>query len=245
MIFLNINTIIILLFVSVISLLGTLIGSSVGLLIKNPSKRLLGALIGLAAGIMLSVVVFDLIPECIKKWNFASTIGTSLIGIAIIAFADKLTSKKGVHSNKHLQIALLTAIGLMLHNFPEGIIMGCGFIVGGSLGIKMCILIAVHDIPEGIAVAAPMVASKIDPLKIFIYTALTALPTAFGATMGIFIGGVSESVLGTSLGLASGIMLYVVCGKMIPEANTIYSGITTTLGILMGFLLGLAMCTVL
>nr|WP_306301453.1 ZIP family metal transporter [Clostridium arbusti] len=245
MIFLNINTIIILLFVSVISLLGTLIGSSVGLLIKNPSKRLLGALIGLAAGIMLSVVVFDLIPECIKKWNFASTIATSLIGIAIIAFTDKLTSKKGVDSNKHLQIALLTAIGLMLHNFPEGIIMGCGFIVGGSLGIKMCILIAVHDIPEGIAVAAPMVASKIDPLKIFIYTALTALPTAFGATMGIFIGGVSESVLGTSLGLASGIMLYVVCGKMIPEANTIYSGITTTLGILMGFLLGLAMCTVL
>ncbi|WP_010236201.1 ZIP family metal transporter [Clostridium arbusti] len=241
----NINTIIILLFVSVISLLGTLIGSSVGLLIKNPSKRLLGALIGLAAGIMLSVVVFDLIPECIKKWNFASTIATSLIGIAIIAFTDKLTSKKGVDSNKHLQIALLTAIGLMLHNFPEGIIMGCGFIVGGSLGIKMCILIAVHDIPEGIAVAAPMVASKIDPLKIFIYTALTALPTAFGATMGIFIGGVSESVLGTSLGLASGIMLYVVCGKMIPEANTIYSGITTTLGILMGFLLGLAMCTVL
>ncbi len=199
----------------------------------------------MAAGIMLSVVVFDLIPECIKKWNFASTIATSLIGIAIIAFTDKLTSKKGVDSNKHLQIALLTAIGLMLHNFPEGIIMGCGFIVGGSLGIKMCILIAVHDIPEGIAVAAPMVASKIDPLKIFIYTALTALPTAFGATMGIFIGGVSESVLGTSLGLASGIMLYVVCGKMIPEANTIYSGITTTLGILMGFLLGLAMCTVL
>lgn len=241
----NINTVIILMFVSVISLLGTLIGSSVGLLIKNPSKRLLGALIGFAAGIMLSVVVFDLIPECIKKWSLVSTIITALIGIAIIAFTDKLTSKKNVHSNKHLQIALLTAIGLMLHNFPEGVIMGCGFIVGGSLGIKMCILIAVHDIPEGMAVAAPMVASRIEPLKIFLYTALTALPTAFGATIGIFIGNISQSVMGTSLGLASGIMLYVVCGKMIPEANTIWSGVTTTLGVLMGFLLGLVMCTVL
>ena len=241
----NINTVIILMFISVVSLLGTLIGSSVGLLIKKPSKRLLGVLIGFAAGIMLSVVVFDLIPECIKKWNFVSTIITALIGIAIIAFTDKLTGKKNVNSNKHLQIAFLTAIGLMLHNFPEGIIMGCGFIVGGSLGIKMCILIAVHDIPEGIAVAAPMMASRIDPIKIFLYTALTALPTAFGATLGIFIGGISQSVLGTSLGLASGIMLYVVCGKMIPEATAIWSGITSTLGILMGFLLGLVMCTVL
>lgn len=240
----NINTIIILMFLSVVSLLGTLIGSSIGLLIKKPSRRLLGVLIGFAAGIMLSVVVFDLIPECIKKWSFYSTIITIIIGIAIITFTDKLTSKGNKHSNKHLQIALLTAIGLMLHNFPEGIIMGCGFIVGGSLGVKMCILIAVHDIPEGIAVAAPMVASRVDPIKIFIYTALTALPTAFGATIGIFIGGISESVLGTSLGLASGIMLYVVCGKMIPEANAIWSGVTSTLGILLGFLLGLAMCTI-
>lgn len=239
------NTIIILMFVSTVSLLGTLIGSSIGLLIRNPSKRFLGALIGFAAGIMLAVVVFDLIPECIKKWNFSSTISTALLGIAIIAFTDKLTSGKKFNSNKNLQIAFLTAIGLMLHNFPEGIIMGCGFIVGGSLGIKMCILIAIHDIPEGIAVAAPMVASKIDPLKIFMYTAVTALPTALGAAMGIFIGGISQSVLGISLGLASGIMLYVVCGKMIPESNTIYSGITTTLGTLMGFLIGLAMCTVL
>jgi len=232
-------------FVSTVSLLGTLIGSSVGLLIRNPSKRLLGGLIGFAAGIMLAVVAFDLIPECIKRWNFSSTISTAFVGIAIIAFTDKLTAGKKFNSNKHLQIAFLTALGLMLHNFPEGIIMGCGFIAGGSLGIKMCILIAIHDIPEGIAVAAPMVASKVDSLKIFMYTALTALPTAFGAAMGIFIGGISQGVLGTSLGLASGIMLYVVCGKMIPESNAIYSGITTTLGTLGGFLLGLTMCTVL
>lgn len=241
----NINTVIILIFISVVSLLGTLIGSSVGLLIRRPSKKLLGTLIGFAAGIMLAVVVFDLIPECIEKWNFTNTITASVIGIIIIAFADKFTKGSSNLSDRHLQMALLTAMGLMLHNFPEGIIMGCGFIVGGSLGIKMCILIAVHDIPEGIAVAAPMVASKIDPLKIFVYTALTALPTAFGASIGIFIGGISQGILGTSLGIASGIMLYVVCGKMIPEANAIYSGITSTLGILSGFLLGLAMCTLL
>lgn len=234
----------ILLFVSVISLLGTLIGSSVGLLISKPSNRLLGALLGFSGGLMLAIVVFDLMPECIKKWNFKSTLFTIVLGIIIIAVSDRILNKKRIFSNKHMQVAVITAAGLMLHNFPEGIIMGCGFFLGGSLGIRMCILIAVHDIPEGIAVAAPMVASRIDPLKIFVYTAITAIPTAFGAAIGIFIGGISANILGTSLGLASGIMLYVVCGKMMPEAVKLWYGLSTTLSILTGFLLGLVMCNI-
>ncbi|WP_026882094.1 ZIP family metal transporter [Clostridium akagii] len=238
----NIN-IILFLFLSVVSLLGTLIGSALGLLIKNPSKRLLGAMIGFAAGLMLSVVVFDLIPECLKKWSFNNTIMSIIAGIIIIYFGDNLLNKKNICANKHLQVAILTAVGLMLHNFPEGIIMGCSFLVGGSLGVKMCILIAIHDVPEGLAVTAPMVASKINPVKIFIYTAITALPTAFGAAIGLFIGGISKAILGSSLGLASGIMIYVVFFGMIPEAMKLWGGRMSKMGILLGVLLGFTMCT--
>lgn len=238
----NIN-IILFLFLSIVSLLGTLIGSALGLLIKNPSKRLLGAMIGFAAGLMLSVVVFDLIPECLKKWSFNNTIMSIIAGIIIIYFGDNLLNKKNICANKHLQVAILTAVGLMLHNFPEGIIMGCSFLVGGSLGVKMCILIAIHDVPEGLAVTAPMVASKINPVKIFIYTAITALPTAFGAAIGLFIGGISKAILGISLGLASGIMIYVVFFGMIPEAMKLWGGRMSKMGILLGVLLGFTMCT--
>ncbi len=233
------------LFLSVVSLLGTLVGSALGLIIKNPSKRLLGSMIGFAAGLMLSVVVFDLIPECLKKWDFNNTIITIIVGIIIIYFGDNFLSRTKICSNKHLQVAILTAVGLTLHNFPEGIIMGCSFFVGGSLGIKMCILIAIHDVPEGLAVTAPMVASRMDPLKIFLFTAVTALPTAFGAAIGLFIGGISQTVLGTSLGLASGIMLYVVCFSMIPEAIKLWGGRMSKMGILLGILLGFTMCTIL
>jgi ZIP family zinc transporter len=233
------------LFLSVVSLLGTLVGSALGLLIKKPSKRLLGSMIGFAAGLMFSVVVFDLIPECLNKWSFKNTFITMIMGIIIIYIVDNFLHEKKICSNKHLQVAMLTAAGLMMHNLPEGIIMGCSFVVGGSLGIKMCILIAIHDVPEGLAVTAPMLASNIDPLKIFLYTALTALPTAFGAAIGLFIGNISENVLGTSLGLASGIMLYVVCFSMIPEAIDISNSKWSRTGILLGILMGLVMCSVL
>lgn len=234
----------ILMFVSVISLLGTLLGSSIGLLITKPSAKMLGSMLGFAGGLMLAVVAFDLIPECIKIWSFKYTLVAAVSGSALIAFFDRFLNRKKVYANKHMQAAIITSLGLMLHNFPEGIIMGCSFFVGGSLGIKMCILIAIHDIPEGIAVAAPMMASKINPLKIFFYTAVTAMPTAVGAALGLYIGGVSKNVLGVSLGLASGIMLYVVCGKMFSEAMEFWPGLATTLSILAGFFLGLVMCTV-
>ena len=202
-------------------------------------------MIGFAGGLMFSVVVFDLLPECIEKWNLINTIFAALLGIIIIATSDLFLSKKRFFSNEYSKVAILTAIGLMLHNFPEGIIMGCGFFAGSSLGFKMCILIAVHDIPEGMAVSAPMVASKVDKLKTFGYTAITALPTTIGAAIGLYIGSISEGVIGLSLGLASGIMLYVVCGKMLPQAMKLWEGIATTLAVLMGFFVGLIMCYVL
>lgn len=60
----------------------------------------------------------------------------------------------------------MTALGLILHNFPEGILMGVGFQAGNRLGLKMAIIISIHDIPEGIAVATPLIASNEKRVKL-------------------------------------------------------------------------------
>ena len=195
---------------------------------------------GLAGGLMLAVVVFELIPEAVDKINIPRTIAFYSLGIAIIMLIEFIFSKKqGEKSYK--QIAFITALGLMLHNLPEGIIMGFGFLVEESLGIEMSIIIAIHDIPEGIAVTAPLMASKVKPSKIMLYAFLTALPTALGAAIGISLGGVSESTLGAYLALASGIMMYVIFGELIPESNKLSSGIMTTLSVITGLTLGYIM----
>lgn len=237
------NLYLIMLIGSIVAVAGTLIGSFIAIFVRNPSNKTLGWLIGFSGGLMLAVVVFDLIPEALSKWNFVYTIICCIMGIITVAFIDKKTGEKKI--NKHAKIAFITAIGLMMHNLPEGIIMGCGFATGGMLGIKMSIIIALHDIPEGLAVAAPLMASKTKVLKIIIYTFLTAVPTVFGYLFGLYIGNISESALGISLSFASGIMLYVVCGEMMPESNKLWEGITTTFGILLGIIIGLAIITVL
>lgn len=233
------NIFVIITFVSLVSLTGTMIGASLGVFVKNPGKRFLGFLMGFAGGIMLAVVTFDLLPEAVKVGNLFSTFLFCLIGILFMLLLDRVSKLLSITKNPHLKVAFMAAIALMIHNFPEGLIMGCGFLTGGSLGIKMCFVIAIHDIPEGMAVAAPLMASKVEIKKILLFTFFTAFPTAIGAFSGAYIGRLSNSVLAFCLSLASGIMLYVVFAEMLPESTKIYQGIYSTLGALSGVLLGL------
>lgn len=204
---------------------------------KNPSKKLLGSLLGFSGGLMLAVVVFDLIPEALSNWSFIYTIIFCILGIILIAFVDKNMNNEYI--DKHKKMAIITALGLMLHNFPEGMIMGCGFAAGTNLGIKMSLVITIHDIPEGMAVATPLMASNENSFKIFLYTVLTALPTVLGAILGAFMGQISNNLLGANLSIASGIMLYVVCGEMLPQSNKLWEGISSTIGVLSGLIFGL------
>ncbi|WP_343763011.1 ZIP family metal transporter [Clostridium oceanicum] len=220
-----------------------MIGAFLGISIKNPSNKLLGKLIGFSAGLMLSVVVFDLIPEALSKHNIKNMVLCFILGISLIMVIDIKSNNTSI--NEHKKVAFLAAIGLMLHNFPEGMLMGCGFATGNNLGLKMSFIIAIHDIPEGIAVAAPLIASKEKPYKTLLYVFFTAFPTAIGSFIGIYMYRVSDGFIGILLSLASGIMLYVVCGNMIPESSKLYGNKIPMLFIIIGIIVGVFIINVL
>lgn len=223
-----------------------MLGASIGIIIRRPSKRVIGSINGLAAGLMLSIIMLDLIPESIAKINFFNTIIFCIIGIFIIMLVDMLSGDEGkIFNDSHTKAAFMAAIGLMIHNFPEGIIMGAGFLANANLGIKMSMLIAIHDIPEGIAVSAPLMASRVKVSRILSYAFITAFPTLAGAGLGVYIGNISDVVLGECLGVASGIMLYVVFGQMLPESLRLWRGKTVTFSLLLGLILGLVITNVL
>jgi zinc transporter, ZIP family len=237
------NMLMIILLGSTVSLIGTMIGASMGIIVKKPSNRFLGAIIGFAGGLILSIVVFELIPEAMSNWSFIGTLIFCLLGIITIVIIDTRInlSESSFGKDKHLKVAFMAALGLMLHNLPEGVIMGCGFVAGQSLGLKMSLIVAIHDIPEGIAVSAPLMASNVKVSKILLYAFLTALPTAVGSWIGVYIGSISENILGACLAFASGIMMYVVCGEMFPESSKLWDGVTSSLGAVSGIMMGLIM----
>jgi len=235
---------IIIIFSGVMALIGTMIGAFLGVIINKPSKRFLGYILGFASGLMLSIVVFELIPDAIEKMGIFGTLLFLILGIIIVVIVDKMSNLSSNLNSQYAKVAFMVAVGMMIHNFPEGLIMGFGFVNGDSLGLKMSLIIAIHDIPEGIAVAAPMMLSRIRGRKILFYAFLTSLPTVIGAWLGIYIGSISLEILGGALAFASGVMLYVVYGEMIPQSRKLWPGTTSTLGILLGMIVGLFMTNV-
>ena len=137
---------------------------------------------------------------------------------------------------------LVMAFAIALHNFPEGMVIGASYAsdetTGGVGGLATAIVIGLHNIPEGMAVSVPLAAGGMGKVKATILTALTGAPTILGAMLGYFLGTLSLVMLALSLSFASGAMLYVVFGELLPESILMWRSKAPAFAMLAGVLVG-------
>ncbi len=155
----------------------------------------------------------------------------------------KYEQTKEQKSRRQLFIAgLVMAFAIALHNFPEGMVIGASYasdtVTGGIGGLATAIVIGLHNIPEGMAVSVPLVAGGMKKIKATVLTAVTGSPTILGAMLGYFLGTLSPVSLALSLGFASGAMLYVVFGELLPESILMWRSKAPAFAMLAGVLVG-------
>ena len=228
---------------------GTTLGGIIGVTFKKPSDRFLSFILSFAAGLMTSIVSFDLIPEALKISGILSTIIGIIIGVICMIICNIVVNNKFNRRNSNqinesnkrelLRAGIVTSIGLAIHNFPEGLAIGSGFGASLTLGYSLAIAICIHDIPEGMAMSIPMKNGGISSKKVILYVILSGVTTGIGAFIGKIIGGISETVIAMCLAFAAGAMLYIVSGELVPESNKMHKGSSATIGMIVGFLLGL------
>ena len=198
----------------------------------------------------MSIICFDLIPEALEISGIQNVIFGIISGVVIMIFCEMLVNKKftinAVDNNKNslLRTGIIISIGLAIHNFPECLAIGSGFGASIKLGISLAIAICLHDIPEGISMAVPMKNGGMEKGKVIFYVLLSGITTGIGALIGGIIGNISKEIISLCLSLAAGAMLYIVSGELIPESNKLYSGKTSTLGNISGFLRGIFIMTI-
>lgn len=228
----------------IFGMVGTTLGGILGSFISLKSNKSLGFILEFAAGLMTSVICFDLIPETLNISNVSVCIIGIFIGIITMIFCNNIVDKiysnqKKLKTNTLLKTGIIIAIGLAVHNFPEGLAIGAGFEASNSLGFKLAIAIALHDVPEGISIALPLKNGGSSKLKSIIITTLSGLTTGLGAFFGAIVGNISSILIGISLAFAAGAMLYIVSCELIPESKSIYKGRFASLGNILGILVGI------
>ena len=152
------------------------------------------------------------------------------------------------HSKQDSKFALfiagvVMASAIALHNVPEGMTIGASYAsndgVMGSAALVLAILIGLHNIPEGMAVSVPLISGGMNKFKAVVITALSGVPTILGALLGYLIGDIGAMGLAMSLGFASGAMLYVVFGEILPQAILMYHSKLPAFSAIGGMLVGL------
>lgn len=223
--------------------IGSGAGGAVAYFVPQLSERLMGTILGLSAGVMLAVVFMELIPEGISITGFSFPLIGLILGVLVFLLLDNCLPHDHFFSSEKenlpfLKKGVLLAIGIALHNLPEGLAIGVGFAASSSLGTTLAILIALHNFPEGMAVALPLIYSGLKRQAVFIITLLTGIPMGIGAFFGAILGALSSLTLGISLGFAAGAMLYIVCDELIPDAYQTAGSHLSILGITAGVILG-------
>jgi len=152
------------------------------------------------------------------------------------------------YANKDSKLSLFVAgivmaSAIALHNVPEGMTIGASYATGdgvmGGAALILAILIGLHNIPEGMAVSVPLISGGMKKGKAVLITALSGIPTMIGAVLGYLLGEIGALGLALSLGFASGAMLYVVFGEILPQAILMYHSKLPAFAAIIGMLVGL------
>ena len=257
---------------------GTGLGGLIGAMLQKESNRVVSLLLSFAAGVMLSIVCFDLVTEAIEtEVGILTVIFAIALGVAIIYLLNYLIDRKTnpevphidenhpktaddldelIHSDHFEQhyvnhdskfalfvAGVVMASAIALHNVPEGMTIGASYAsndgVMGSASLVLAVLIGLHNIPEGMAVSVPLISGGMAKWKAVLITAASGIPTILGALLGYWLGEIGPLGLALSLGFASGAMLYVVFGEILPQAIIMYRSKLPAFSAIVGILVGL------
>jgi ZIP family zinc transporter len=218
------------------------------------SRRTLDIMLGFAAGVMLAASAFSLLVPALEdplvsNWTDVVTVvalGFTLGG-AFVHLADKYIPhahfEKGLEgpSSKMARVWLLV-LAITIHNFPEGLAVGVAFGVQDPLtGISVAVAIGLQNVPEGLAVAAPLVREGYPRGKAALLALATGLVEPIGGLLGVSIVSIAVFLLPYGLAFAAGAMIFVVGDEMIPESHTVENARVATWGVMVGFVIMMAL----
>ena len=231
----------------------TALGASAVIFFKEINKKVLNAMLGFAAGVMIAASFWSLLAPAIEMseggW-FAPAVGF-LLGAFFLLMMDKMIphlhlgfpieESEGPKTSWHRSVLLVSAI--TIHNIPEGLAIGVAFGAAyAGLGsatlagaIALAIGIGIQNFPEGAAVSVPLRREGFSRKKSFMYGQFSGIVEPVTAMLGAALVIIATPILPYALSFAAGAMIFVVIEELIPESQRGGGTDLATIGAIIGF----------
>ncbi len=196
----------------------TTIGAIVLFFNKKWSHSSLSFFLGLASGVMTAVVFFDMLPSALLSGKSETLIGIAA-GLLFMIIVGSLQNNSINSAQTLAGLGYMIMLGIALHDLPEGMAIAFGEEMKNRTGMVIALGIGIHNMPEGMAIAAPLLMSGMKKRVILLQTLLLSLITPLGTLLGRYLLILVPGFLSVMLGLASGVMLYLVVFQLWPQAG--------------------------
>ena len=213
---------------------------------------------GFAAGVMLTVSVFDLAVESFEKYFLYMParmalkavlslvfigwiMGAAISGIALPAPVEENQGNTAIVS----RTAAITFLVMVLHNLPEGVLTMFAATQDYSSGFRVALAVALHNLPEGIAVASPVLYLTGNRLRSFMYSLLAGFAEPLGGILAYILlrKFISPVFLNGIMPVVAGVMCQAAICELLPSAlrlsnikHTFYGTITGIITMSIGLL---------
>ncbi|MCF8061997.1 MAG: ZIP family metal transporter [Deltaproteobacteria bacterium] len=211
-------------FIVIISVLGPVLGSAVGVA-RQPTFGYICNMLCFAAGVMLGISFLELIPEGIELSSIPLCVTGLGLGALVMYGLDRLiphihprlcAQEQGCNLER---TSVYLILGIFLHNFPEGMAIAVGSVTDIRVSLVIALAIAIHGIPEGICTSAPYFHTTGSRLKAFLVSSSTALPILAGyASARYLFGAIPPEVVGVIVSATAGVMIYITTDEIIPTS---------------------------
>ena len=228
--------------------LATSIGSVLGIAIKNPGPKFLTIALGFSAGVMILVSFMELLQSGIQAIGTVPAYFAFFVGLVIMFLIDILIpheyeAEKDIYdkstSQKQLvRAGLFVALGIAIHNIPEGLATFVATMQNFKFGVAIAIAVAIHNIPEGLAISVPVYAATKSRAKAFWLSFFSGFAELLGACLAaIFLMPfLNPQVLGFCLALVGGIMVFISIDELLPISRSYGHEHLSILGFVAGML---------
>ena len=231
----------------------TALGSSIVFGFKTINKTIMDGLLGFSAGVMISASFWSLLSPAIEFAESLNMISWLVVcvgfftGGLLLFLGDKFYSKL---VNKHnyncsLKRSLMLVFSIILHNIPEGLVIGFSF-GAASLNLNgitvlsamtLALGIGLQNFPEGSAISLPLRREGFSRKKAFFFGQISGLVEPISAVIGALLDLKIQYLLPFLLSFAAGAMIYVVIEELIPESQSNEKKDIMALFSLIGFLI--------
>lgn len=175
-----------------------------------------------AAGALLAVAFFDLLPEALHEGDKA-VLGWALGGFLIFFIMERFLRwfhHHHEHEGKEDQVnRWLIIIGDTLHNFIDGMAIGAAFLVSPATGVVTALAVAIHEIPQEIGDFGLLLSKGMKRRQVVLVNLCSALATVVGAVLVFGLGQQLQLPTYLLLALAAGFFIYIAASDIIPTIH--------------------------